>query len=100
MPASGNYFLRIAPASAGATCKQTTINKYTNKAGRFDGHPDAAVQYRVHGLMGGSRALLKANGCHHRASTRSNSMQLDIPTPVLSDVFHRQIIEKATQPRG
>ena len=29
MPASGNYSLRIAPAAARATSKQTTINKYT-----------------------------------------------------------------------
>jgi hypothetical protein len=29
MPASGNYLLRIAPAAARATGKQTTINKYT-----------------------------------------------------------------------
>jgi hypothetical protein len=27
--ASGNYLLRIAPAAARATGKQTTINKYT-----------------------------------------------------------------------
>jgi hypothetical protein len=31
MPASGNYLLRIAPAAARATGKQTTINKYTKK---------------------------------------------------------------------
>ena len=48
----------------------------------------------------GSRASLEATGCHHRASTRSDSMQSDIPTPVLSDVFHRQIVEKATKPQG
>jgi hypothetical protein len=29
MPALGNYLLRIAPAAARATGKQTTINKYT-----------------------------------------------------------------------
>jgi hypothetical protein len=28
-PLSGNYLLRIAPAAARATGKQTTINKYT-----------------------------------------------------------------------
>ena len=48
----------------------------------------------------GSRASLEATGCHHRASTRSDSIQSDIPTPVLSDVFHRQIVEKATKPQG
>jgi hypothetical protein len=29
MPPSGDYSLRIAPAAARATGKQTTINKYT-----------------------------------------------------------------------
>jgi hypothetical protein len=48
----------------------------------------------------GSRASLEATGCHHWASTCSDSMQLDIPTPVLSDVFHCQIVEKATKPQG
>jgi hypothetical protein len=45
---SGNYLLRIAPAAARATGKQTTINKYTYKDGRFDGHGDAPVRNRVH----------------------------------------------------
>ena len=45
----------------------------------------------------GSRASLEATGCHHRASTRSDSMQSDIPTPVLFDVFHRQIVQKSTK---
>jgi hypothetical protein len=47
-PTSGNYLLRIAPAAARATGKQTTINKYTYKAGCFDGHGDAPVCNRVH----------------------------------------------------
>jgi hypothetical protein len=51
MPASSDYSLRITPASARTTGKQTTINKYTNKAGRFDGHRDAAVRYRAHHMM-------------------------------------------------
>jgi hypothetical protein len=42
-PASGNYSIRIAPAAARATGKQTTINKYTYKAGLFDGHGNAPV---------------------------------------------------------
>jgi hypothetical protein len=47
-PASGDYSLHIAPASARATGKQTTNNKYTNKAGRFDDHCYAAIRYRAH----------------------------------------------------
>jgi hypothetical protein len=51
MLASGNYLLRIAPAAARATDKQTTINKYTYKAGHFDGHGDAPVHNHTHRLM-------------------------------------------------
>jgi hypothetical protein len=50
-PASGNYLLCIAPAATMATGKQTTINKYTYKAGCFDGHGDAPVHNHVHCLM-------------------------------------------------
>jgi hypothetical protein len=35
-------------AAARATGKQTTINKYTYKAGRFNGHGNAPVRNRVH----------------------------------------------------
>jgi hypothetical protein len=47
-PALGNYLLRIASAAARATGKQTTINKYTYKAGRFNGHGNAPVRNRAH----------------------------------------------------
>jgi hypothetical protein len=45
---SGNYSLRITQATARATGKQTTINKYTEKGGRFDGHSNAPVRNRAH----------------------------------------------------
>jgi hypothetical protein len=48
MPELGNYLLRIAPAAARATGKQTTINKYTYKAGCFDVHGNAPVRNRAH----------------------------------------------------
>jgi hypothetical protein len=48
---SGNYVLRIAPVAARATGIQTTINKYTCKAGHFDGHGNALVSNRVHRPM-------------------------------------------------
>jgi hypothetical protein len=51
MLASGNYLLCITPAAARATGKQTTINKYTYKAGRFDGHGNAPVRNRAHHPM-------------------------------------------------
>jgi hypothetical protein len=48
MPPSGDYLLRISPAVAKATGKQTTINKYTYKAGHFDGHGIAPVRNRAY----------------------------------------------------
>jgi hypothetical protein len=51
MPASGNYLLHITPAAARATVKQTAINRYTYKAGCFDGHGNAPVRNRAHCLM-------------------------------------------------
>jgi hypothetical protein len=48
MPPSGKYLLRIAPAAARATGKQTTINKYTYFAGHFDGHGNVPACYRAH----------------------------------------------------
>jgi hypothetical protein len=50
-PASGDYLLCTAPAAARATGKQTTINKYTSKAGRFNGHGNAPLRNRAHCLM-------------------------------------------------
>jgi hypothetical protein len=51
MPPSGDYLLRIAPAAARAIVKQTTINKYTYKAGRIDGRGNAPVQYHLYRPM-------------------------------------------------
>jgi hypothetical protein len=50
-PASGDYSLRITQEAARATGKQTTINKYTCKAGHFDGHGDVPVRNRTHRPM-------------------------------------------------
>jgi hypothetical protein len=47
-PPSGDYLLNISPTATRATGKQTTINKYTYFAGRFDGHGNALVRNRVH----------------------------------------------------
>jgi hypothetical protein len=48
---SGNYLLRIAPASARATANKTTTKQYTYFADRFDGHGNALVHYRTHRPM-------------------------------------------------
>jgi hypothetical protein len=83
MPASGDDLLRISPVPARATDKQTTINKYTHFAGRFDGHLNAVVQYHVHLPMEEVQGFTKS----HWMSTRSDSHQSDMLTPVLFDVF-------------
>jgi hypothetical protein len=44
----GDYLLRIAPAATRATGNQTTLKKYTYKAGRFDGHGNAPVRNCAH----------------------------------------------------
>jgi hypothetical protein len=48
---TGDYLLRIAPVAARALGKQTTINKYTYKAGRFDVYGNAPVRNRAHSPM-------------------------------------------------
>ncbi len=51
MPPLGNYLLCIVPVATRATGKQTTMNKYTYFAGRFDGHGNVPVHNRVHSPM-------------------------------------------------
>ncbi len=41
-----------------------------------------------------SRASLVATGCYHWASSCSDKHQLDIPTPVFFEFFHRQLLQK------
>jgi hypothetical protein len=50
-PALGNYSLCIAPAATREKGKQTTIHKYTYKAGCFDGHDNAPVSNHMHRPM-------------------------------------------------
>jgi hypothetical protein len=61
MPPSGNYLLCITPAAARATGKQTTINKYNYKAGRFDGHGNALVWNRTHCPMGEVQSFTRSH---------------------------------------
>jgi hypothetical protein len=44
----GNYSLRIAQVAARATANKTTMKKWANFAGHFDGRSGALVQYCVH----------------------------------------------------
>jgi hypothetical protein len=96
-PASGDYLLLITPASARATGKQTTINKYTNKAGCFNGHRNVAVQYRSIAQWRRSMASLEATGCHHQASTCSNSINQTCQHWVFPMFFIVKSSKKATK---
>jgi hypothetical protein len=58
---SGDYWLRIPLAAARATGKQTTINKFTYKAGHFDGHGNAPVHNRTHPPMEEVRGFTRSH---------------------------------------
>jgi hypothetical protein len=60
-PTLGNYSLRIAPAAARATDKQTTINKHMCKDGHFDGHGDAPVRNRADCPMEEVQSFTRSN---------------------------------------
>ncbi len=70
----GNYLLCIAPAAARATGKQTTINKYTYKAGRLMAMAMRRYVTAHIAWWRRSRASLEATGCHHQASIMSNNI--------------------------
>jgi hypothetical protein len=61
MPPSGDYSLRIAPVAARATANKTTMKKFTNFAGHFDGRGGALEQYRAHRPMEEVQGYV---GCH------------------------------------
>jgi hypothetical protein len=44
----GNYLHRITPVAARATANKTTMKKWANFAGHFDGCGGALVQYRAY----------------------------------------------------
>jgi hypothetical protein len=67
MPPPSNYLLRIAPAAARATGKQTTINKYTKRNGHFDGRGGAYNTACIAQLRR-LRAMLEATKRCHQAS--------------------------------
>jgi hypothetical protein len=97
MPASGDYLLRIAPASAKATSKQTIINKYTNKAGCFGGHRDAAVRYRVHHLMEEVQGFTRSHWMPPSGKHSLQQHQSDMPTPVFLMFFIVKLLKKTTK---
>jgi hypothetical protein len=72
---SGDYLLRIAPAAARATGKQTTINKYTSK--KVAVLMAMVMRQKVTACIAQwkrSRASLEATGRRHWASIMSNNI--------------------------
>ena len=71
-PKLGDYSLCISPASTRATINKTTIKQYTHFAGHL-----AMQRYNTTRIARwrGSRASLEATGCHHWASTCSDSIK-------------------------
>jgi hypothetical protein len=57
----GQLLAPYAPAATRATISKTTIKQYTHFAGRFDGHRNAAVQYRTYHPI---EMVLGYNGSH------------------------------------
>ncbi len=89
-PSSGNYLLRIAPAAARATGKQTTINKYTYKAGLFDGHGDAPVCNPAHCLMEDVQGFTRSHWMPPSGEYYVQDHKKDMAMMVFFDVFYRQ----------
>jgi hypothetical protein len=96
---SGDYSLRIAPASARATANDTTMKTYSNFAGHFDGCGNAQVHYCTHCPMEEvqGRASLEATGCHHWASIMSNKIKGTYLCKFLSVVFIINTLKMGTK---
>jgi hypothetical protein len=91
---SGTYLLRIAPAAARATGKQTTINKYTYFAGHFDGHSNAPVQYHAYLLIEEVQGFTISHWTPLSGKYCGQQHKSEMATPVIYDVFHCQHVEK------
>jgi hypothetical protein len=89
-PASGNYLLCIAPATARATGKQTTINKYTYKAGHFDGHGDAPVCIRTYFPMEEVQGFTRSHWTPPLDKYNVSKHKRDMATTIFFYVFYRQ----------
>jgi hypothetical protein len=75
MPPLGNYSLRIAPGATRATGKQTTINKYTYKAGHFDCHCNAPGHNRAHRPMEEVQGFTRSNWMPPSGKFMSNNIK-------------------------
>ena len=102
MPASGNYLLHIAPVSSMAIGKQTTINKYDTQTKLAVLMAIAMLRYDTACIAQWrrSRASLEAFGCHHWASTRSNSINRTCQHRFFPMFFIVKLPKKATNPQG
>jgi hypothetical protein len=99
-PPPGNYSLCIAPVATGATANKTTMTKFTNFAGHFDGRGGVPVQYHAHCLMEDVQGFGRSHWTPPWASIAANSSQLDKPTPVFSKFIHDQLVENEHKAKG
>jgi hypothetical protein len=86
-PALGNYLLRITPAATRAPGIQTTINKYTCKAGHFDGHGNAPVCNRVHCPMEEVQSFTRSHWTLPSGKYYAQYHSADMATMVFFNVF-------------
>jgi hypothetical protein len=97
--ASGDYSLRIAPAFARATGKQTTIDKYTQFAGRFGGHRDVVVRYRVHHPMEEVQGFTRSHWMPKSGKHLLQLHQLDMITPDFLMFFIIKLLKRPQNTR-
>ena len=85
-PPLGDYSLRIAPLAARAAINSTMMQHVPTLLAVL-----MAITMRRYYTTRITRwrrfvAFIEATKCHHRTSTRSNSIKPDTPTPVVSDI--------------
>ncbi len=90
MPPLGDYLLCIALTATRATGKQTTINKYTYFAGRFDSHGNPPVRNRVHCPMKEVQGFTRSHWAPPSGEYYVQQHKRDMATPVFFDVLHCQ----------
>jgi hypothetical protein len=96
--ASGNYLLCIAPAAARATGKQTTINKYTYKAGHFDGHGNVLGRNHTHCPMEEVQGFTRSHWTPPSSKYYVQEHKRDMATMVFSMFFIFKTVGKGHGP--
>ena len=95
-PPSGNHWLCIAPAAARATANKTKVQNVSTLPTSL--MAIAVRQYYTARITRWRRpmAFIKATKRRHRASTRSNRHQSDMPTPISGVYFIVKLLKKSS----